>query len=369
MALKVGFFVNQTEASLGGMFAFEQTVIATVARLTPKFSPVVISRRPIETSLPNVVLDLPSRRNPHPSLDHLAARENLDLLWFSGSFEVVHVPFVFTVLDLAHRRYPHFPEVSTEGWRFEQREEYYSRALPRAFKIIAGTPTSMEEIQQWYGVPKERIRLIPFCVPSWLGNISEDAPLPTSIVAPFFLYPAQFWAHKNHIVILKALEYLKSRFNYHCVVVFTGSDKGTAEYIRDQAARLGLSEQVLMLGFVSREDLVALYRAAVALVFPSFFGPDNLPPLEAISLSCPVIVADIVGVREFLGEAAVYVDPLDPIGWGEAMKRMSDDALLRRNLISAGRLIADERTPDHYARGVEDVIAEFSLIKERWQEV
>ena len=60
---------------------------------------------------------------------------------------------------------------------------------------------------------------------------------------------------------------------------------------------------------MKRPELIALYRHALALTFVSYFGPDNLPPLEAFALGCPVITSAIEGVDEQLGNAALYVNP------------------------------------------------------------
>ena len=141
------------------------------------------------------------------------------------------------------------------------------------------------------------------------GGRSRDrgGPQPEVLRAPYLLYPAQFWSHKNHATLLRALALLPE-YTLACV----GSDKGYLDHVRGLARELGVLDRVRFLGFVETDELVALYRGAHALVYLSFFGPENLPPLEAFALGCPVVQADVAGAREQLGDAALLVPPTDP---------------------------------------------------------
>jgi len=89
--------------------------------------------------------------------------------------------------------------------------------------------------------------------------------------------------------------------------VFSGADEGNLSYILKHAEALGVREQVDYRGRVSDEALLALYRGALALVFASAVAPDNLQPLEAMALGCPVIAADVPGAREQYGDAALFL--------------------------------------------------------------
>ena len=136
------------------------------------------------------------------------------------------------------------------------------------------------------------------------------------ITNPYIYYPAQFWAHKNHSYILYAIKDLQERFDTKINVVFSGSDKGNLKYILDLAKELKISKSVNYLGFVESNEIPILYKNSIALVMPSYFGPTNIPPLEALTLSIPIIYADINGAREQLGNAAIFVNlwPLIPSG-------------------------------------------------------
>ena len=80
------------------------------------------------------------------------------------------------------------------------------------------------------------------------------------------------------------------------------------KYIQDSVDELELSKQVVFTGFVSNTEMRYLYKQSFALTMPSYFGPTNLPPLEAFQLGVPVIYGDINGAREQLRDAAIFLD-------------------------------------------------------------
>ena len=123
---------------------------------------------------------------------------------------------------------------------------------------------------------------------------------------------------------------------------------------------------VAFLGFVPLEDLVALYRGAFALAYVTFFGPENLPPLEAFALGCPVVASDVSGAREQLGEAALLVDPRDPAKIAAGIKALHDDKDLRRRLIENGRARAERWTAKDFVREVFKTFDEFEPVRRCW---
>ncbi|MCX7309067.1 MAG: glycosyltransferase, partial [Afipia sp.] len=142
--------------------------------------------------------------------------------------------------------------------------------------------------------------------------------------------------------------------------------KGNRAYITDLAAREGISELIHPLGFVERNDLVALYRRALALSYVSWCGPENLPPLEAFALGCPVIASRIPGSEEQLGDAALFCEPGDPGSIASAIRKLYDDKSLRVRLVEAGRARAKRFTPADYIHGVMGYLDEFESIRRCW---
>ena len=120
------------------------------------------------------------------------------------------------------------------------------------------------------------------------------------------------------------------------------------------------------MGYVSIEDLVALYRNAEAMIYTSFSGPENLPPLEAFALGCPVIASEFPGAREQLGDAAIYFDPHDPVSIAQAVIGFSGDGTKRQELMTKGKIRAARHTGTSFVQGIFKLIDEFEAERRCW---
>jgi glycosyltransferase involved in cell wall biosynthesis len=128
---------------------------------------------------------------------------------------------------------------------------------------------------------------------------------------------------------------------------------------------LGLEDQINFLGFVEQNDLIDLYKGAFCLAFPTFSGPDNLPPLEAFALGCPVIASEVPGAHEQLGEAAILIPPTNERALADAMLRLRDRKT-RKQFIKAGYARALATTWDDYVRGLFESLDDFAAIRRAW---
>ena len=294
----------------------------------------------------------------------------LDMTWsFVPGCLTMEMPYITTVWDLQHRLQPYFPEVGTQE-QWEKREQLYATSLRRASFIITGTEVGKAEIEQFYQVPAERIKVLPFPTPQFALNASlgrENQILSKyNIPENYLFYPAQFWPHKNHMGLLLAVKWLRDKYGLTFSVVLVGSDKGNQPYVKQLVTELGLSEQIHFLGFLPQVDLISLYRNAFALIFVTFFGPDNLPPLEAFALGCPVVASEVAGAKEQLGDAALLVDPKKPEQIALAIKSLWNDRALRQTLVQRGLLRASKWTGRDYVKGAFSILDEFEAIRGCW---
>ena len=104
----------------------------------------------------------------------------------------------------------------------------------------------------------------------------------------------------------------------------------------DSLAQMMEQGDVLMLGYLPDNLLPALYRRALALVYPSLYEGFGLPPLEAMAAGCPVLVSNVTAMPEVCGNAALYCDPFDVDSIAAQMRRLAEDAELRAWLAAAG---------------------------------
>ena len=395
--MKVGVFLEDFSPEVGGGFTIQDDIFRALLEIidATHHSFVIFCRRP-ETVTPLLTTprveaigfpgtfgqrvfaraerglhSLLESRKRQTRLEQLCKEAGVEFLWFVGAEAVqVDLPYMAIVWDLQHRVQPWFPEVSAGG-TWKHREKFYSEFLRRAAIIIAGNDAGRKEIQRFYQVTSNRIKLLPHPTPSFALNAQQGDT--ASVLKKYKLnnnylfYPAQFWSHKNHVNLLLAAAALKSEHQLEFQVVFVGSDKGNEQFVRRFASQLKPSIDVRFLGFIPVHDLVALYRGAFALSYVTFFGPENLPTLEAFALGCPVVASDVDGVREQLGEAALLVNPRDPSSIASAIKQLHDDKALRQKLIQKGRTRAEHWTAKDFVRGVFIALDEFETVRRCWE--
>jgi glycosyltransferase involved in cell wall biosynthesis len=251
-------------------------------------------------------------------------RHNVDLVYFLTNSitpaALTRLNYILTVFDLCHRDYPEFPEIGN-SIQFLMREQRFKNNLYRAVLVVTDSEKLSRLITKRYGIDDERLLIMPFSPSPFLeSDVNHDKNEVLDfyqLSEGYFYYPAQFWAHKNHIRILEALLLLKEKgIDYK--VVFTGRDKGNYSHILKFVSQHGLGGQVRFLGFVPAEHIRGLYEGCRALVMPTYFGPTNLPPLEAWTLRKPVIYS--AHLREQAGEAAIYFNPDEPLELADAMQ-------------------------------------------------
>lgn len=303
-------------------------------------------------------------------LDLYVQQLEIDLAWFlSPAKRPLNVPYFTVVWDLQHRLQPHFPEVSSRG-EWQVRESMYAQVLRRASGVIAGTEAGRAEIERFYQVPPERVHILPHPTPSFAlrpPEVDDTSVLNHFNLQPgFLLYPAQFWSHKNHAGLLQTLIILRERYQLTPTLVLVGSDQGNRTHVEKLCQRWNLSAQVRFLNFVSREQLIALYRQAACLSYVSFFGPENLPPLEAFALGCPVVASRVSGAEEQLADAAMLADPHCPQEIADAIARVLREPNLRQQLISLGHQRAKRFTGDDFVRGMLQAVDRFQNVRQCW---
>ncbi len=301
---------------------------------------------------------------------------DFDFCWLLSPYALTQqpvqaVPFAVTVWDLQHRLQPYFPEISLNK-QWESREAFYDRRLKQATYVVTGTQRGKHEIEIFYQIASERIEILPFPTPEFALNQTDRAIDKNSFLQQYslppdyFFYPAQFWPHKNHFALLKALKLLNEKHHINASVVLTGSNKGNVDYVKSLIEKFDLKSRVHILGFIPQVDLAYLYKFALALVFPTYFGPDNLPPLEAFALGCPVIASDVPGASEQLGEAALLVKPNDIDQIALAMKTIYEDTNLHYNLTQKGLTRAKAWTTQDYVNQMLSLLDQFETIRSCW---
>lgn len=356
---RIGIFLGMRPES-GGVFQYTESMLGALSALPPsEFEIAVVYVDPVwldvlrntrfsairprfadfglalskllrETHLPGFLCRAITRLfNP---LARAIVAEHCDLWIFPGNDAINYqagVQAVVSVHDLMHIHGPRFPEISTWG-RGRMRDRALRNTLAQAKAILVDSQIGKQHMEMFCGTRRHpQIIPLPFVAAYHLTDTPLDPGFEERYRIPkkFIFYPAQFWMHKNHINLIDAAALLRGDCpDIH--VVFCGSKKGGFEAVMNHIEATGMTAHVTVTGFVPEKDVPEFYRRARALVMPTFFGPTNIPPLEAFALGCPVAMSGIFAMPEQGGDAALYFDPNSPAQIADCVRRLwTDDAL------------------------------------------
>lgn len=240
--------------------------------------------------------------------------------------------------------------------------------------ILCESKTGADELLRFYPLNPDKIKVLPIFsgeVISQQVPLQEQAGILTRydlIKNQFYLYPAQFWAHKNHYNLINAFYSLQSEpANKTLKLILCGADKGNMKYIKSLIHMLGLSDYVILPGFISNKDLYALYKNAVALVMPTFLGPTNLPLIEAAQLGCPVICSELDGHKEILHDTALYFDPSNASDIKCCMQKILNEDIRKQMCASAYQRISQSSfNVEKSIQVLKDILLQIKPIRKAW---
>jgi len=273
------------------------------------------------------------------------------------------IPYIVSIPDIMHKYYPSFPEYPLKERIL--RNIVYKNASKHSIFSIVDSQQGGEDLNKFFGIPKEKIRIISIMPAGYIYKyknmnleISESILKKFNLPERFFFYPAQFWYHKNHIRLAKSLKILKDFYNVKIYIVLVGSPKESYKKIMNFIKKSDISNQIIYLGYVSDKEIVALYKKAVALVYPSLFGPTNIPPLEAMLLGTPVICSKLFSMPDQIGNAGLFFNPFEVKDMADKIYKIWVDKDLRSDLIRKGYIKVKDMTLERYAKKWETVIDE-----------
>ena len=223
-------------------------------------------------------------------------KHDIDLIYFLDSSPLIrsiqNIKFIYTIFDLGHRNFRDFPEYDEN--EVLKREADYLEAGLKSSKIIVGTDKLKEQVSENYTINKDKIEVLKFPPPITNLNKNDDVEIDSNVIQiikkrNYFLYPAQFWKHKNHSYIINASHLLKKNDELKFKFVFTGYDKGNLENIKKQINHLELKSEFLILDYVSNLELKLLYQNCTAVVVPTLVAPHTFPLYEAFYFKKPIL--------------------------------------------------------------------------------
>lgn len=219
------------------------------------------------------------------------------------------------------------PETYSRAFRLWYRQ-LHRRLGRRVMRVVTVSEFSRSELGRYVGIPPERIAVIPAGSEHILAQPADPGVLERlGLRGRYLLAVGSQSPHKNFAGILAALRHLDPDIG----LVFAGG--ANSRVFRLSGAASGVAHLV---GRVTDGELRALYENAACFVYPSFYEGFGLPPLEAMTCGCPVIVSRAASLPEVCGDAAVYCDPGDPVDIARAIEAVLGNPGLQADLRRRG---------------------------------
>lgn len=299
--------------------------------------------------------------------DHVLQRElmghRIDVLSHSGHLgRRARLPTLAWIPDFQHRRVPELFPAS----EWEVRDRFYREQCEYATRIIVSSHAAQKDLAEFCPAALAKSRVLQF-----VADAPAAAALPSreslaakyGIAGPYFFLPNQFWAHKNHAVVIEALAILKAR-GISLPVVATGNthDHRQPDHFPRLMARVkecGVDREFRCLGLIPYGDLMGLMWHSVAVLNPSKFEGWSTSVEEAKSLGKPVVLSDIAVHREQAPPGGAYFAPDDAHALAERMQ----EVLVARGGGAPVDMVAEARAnlatrKAAFARRFEDLVLE-----------
>ncbi len=239
------------------------------------------------------------------------------------------------VHDVIPLRFPNRFSPLTPYYRY-----YIPQVLAQAKHVICNSHATAKDITQFFAIPAAKI------TPIHLAYDSKhfQPPSPSSkdrVDTPYFIYIGRHDPHKNLQRLVSAFAKMPNCRDYELWLAGATDSRYTPQ-LQQQAADLGIAEQLKILEYVSYAQLPQLLQQATAMVFPSLWEGFGIPILEAMACGTPVITSNISSLPEVAGDAAILVNPYRVEEITAAMHQVASDSKMRSQLREAGLKRASE---------------------------
>lgn len=380
--IRVGFVLVCDEGWLGGINYFKNLLNAIHSLPDRKIEPVIITGRNADPTLRNnfhdveiVQTGLVEFRNIRwivrqgykylfsydRFLEELLIQNDISVLSHSGCIGAnAKIPTIGWIPDFQHLRLPEF--FSKKEVEFRNKE--LSKLCQLCSCVLLSSYSAQKDLADFAPSSISKSKVLQF-----VAGLSEVTNIPGieslekryEFSGPYFHLPNQFWAHKNHRVVIDALRILKSN-GRKALVLATGNphDRRQPDYfdsLIDYAKECDVLDCFKVLGVVPYTDLVALMQNSISLINPSLFEGWSTTVEEAKSTGKRIILSDISVHREQDPRGGVFFDPGNPNELAKAIWSLSSsrDYDAERKLAEMAREALPERR-NKFAKEFEGIV-------------
>jgi glycosyltransferase involved in cell wall biosynthesis len=263
---------------------------------------------------------------------------------YRGVWRVATVHDLFSLLSA---------EYSKETF-IRKKIERYQELARSADRIITDSESTRADIIEHLDYPEERIDVIPLAVNSVYKPVAAEEARAVArrhgVEGPYLFFVGNVSARKNLVRMLEAFAGLPPETGRDLTFVMSGKVTYGGDKVLEAIDRLGLKERVKLTGYLPFEDLPAFYSGAEVFMFPTLYEGFGIPILEAMACGTPVLTSNLSSHPEVAGDAALLVDPKDGADVADGLRRLLEDAALRKSLAAKGIKRAAGFTWDRVAR-------------------
>lgn len=247
------------------------------------------------------------------------------------------IPFVVTIHDLILLEDQESAQATTRGSlvhgiKLAAFRHVLEHAVYKSRHIVSISETTKRSILSHFRVSSQKISVV------YQGVKAPEAERGVSlerldVAVPYVLAAGNMYPHKNHQVLLEALQECEDLPNLK--LVFAGKYDAFAEKLKHTAEKMGVAQKVRFIHAPTDGEIRLLLEHAALLVNPARIEGFGIPPLEAALLKTPVAVSDISIFHETLGEGAQFVPFEDPLAWAAVMRHAVEQPDAWKSLITA----------------------------------
>ena len=238
---------------------------------------------------------------------------------------------ICTVHDFSFLLQPH--------WHTKELINHYNKnffaLIKKADHIITGSNFTKQEIIHYMQIPREKISVIYHGVNHELyreypQNELQETKAKYVLPKKFLLFVGSIEPRKNLLTLLKAYNLLQREENHNLPLILVGFKGWQNADIMQEIEKN--REFIRYLGFVTEIELAHIYNLATVFIYPSLYEGFGLPPLEAMACGTATIVSNVASLPEVCADAALYIEPTDPLDIKNRILALINDEKLREEL-------------------------------------
>jgi glycosyltransferase involved in cell wall biosynthesis len=270
-----------------------------------------------------------------------------------GHPDIVHSNNFWTPVQLAFSRliytlydmgFAFNPDWTTEANRVGCFDGVFRASIAADWVVAISEYSRAHYLKLFPHFPSDRVRVVYPC--SRFDDSTQQGTPPAAVkhlgTGEFWLSVGTIEPRKNQRLLVEAYARYIGAGGRAMPLVLCGGKGWLMEDFQGYLAKLGISDRIILTGYVSDNELIWLYRNCYANLYPSVFEGFGLPVLEGMQFGAPTASSNATSMPEVAGDAAILLTPHDPEVWTQAMLELSSDQDKRHRLGVAARARAKQ---------------------------